>query len=390
MPPPTPITITIPDVSTATDPKPHTLYNIKLVLPLRTLTLPKRYSDFVALNTEITSQASTAPPEPLPPKTWFGSSSTVSNPSLAEDRRQKLETYVQSIQNADDSRWRDTSAWRTFLNLPAGSSIGPSSSANSSTSTLPNTNTNTSILSTEPVTDPNLWLTVHRTLKSYLHSARLSLAARDQATSIQGTREASAAAKASLVRAAAVHRSLDEGLQTMAGPRGNGNGNSSSGILPGEMRRRKDMLASARRERDGLESLLILTSSNPNNKFPEGENGSSPASGLPTNKDKEKLIGRGPHPQSGRRPAARVLGKETEQTRELDNEGLLQLQQQVWSQQDVDIEALRKNVSTMKQLGVAIGDEMEVQNEMLGLLGEDVERVDGKMRVARRRIKKIS
>lgn len=88
----------------------------------------------------------------------------------------------------------------------------------------------------------------------------------------------------------------------------------------------------------------------------------------------------------------RVLGapaKETERTRELDNEGVLQLQKQVMAEQDDDLMDLAKVARRMREMGVQINEEIVLQNQMLGLLDDDVDRVEGKMKVARKRIDKI-
>ncbi|KAB8343076.1 hypothetical protein FH972_022670 [Carpinus fangiana] len=99
---------------------------------------------------------------------------------------------------------------------------------------------------------------------------------------------------------------------------------------------------------------------------------------------------------SGAKAAAsggrRVLGgplKETDRTRELDNEGVLQLQKQIMQEQDLDVGDLTKVVQRMKEMGVQINNELELQNEMLGLLDQDVDRVEGKIGVAKKRLGKI-
>jgi regulator of vacuolar morphogenesis len=43
----------------------------------------------------------------------------------------------------------------------------------------------------------------------------------------------------------------------------------------------------------------------------------------------------------------------------------------------------------MKEMGVQINTEIVEQNAMLGLFEEDVERVDGKIKIAKKRIDKI-
>ena len=73
----------------------------------------------------------------------------------------------------------------------------------------------------------------------------------------------------------------------------------------------------------------------------------------------------------------RVLGapaKETERTRELDNEGVLQLQKQVMAEQDEDLMDLAKVARRMREMGVQINEEIVLQNQMLGLLDDDVDR----------------
>ena len=111
------VEITIPSTTISGTSTPYTIYNISLRLPLRSYTLQKRYSDFLSLHTGLTEQADTPPPITPPAKSWF--TRTVSNPELTESRRAALESYLQTINSAPDVRWRNTSVWRTFLNLPS-------------------------------------------------------------------------------------------------------------------------------------------------------------------------------------------------------------------------------------------------------------------------------
>ena len=85
-----------------------------------------------------------------------------------------------------------------------------------------------------------------------------------------------------------------------------------------------------------------------------------------------------------------MLGKESDQTRALGNQGVVQLQKQMMQEQDEDVMVLARAVARQKELGEQIQEELVVQNEMLGMLDEDVTRVQGKMDVARKRIGKIS
>lgn len=353
------VEISIPNTQISSTPKPYTLYNITLRLPLRSFTLQKRYSDFTTLHSVLTSQAGAAPSAPLPSKSWF--TRTTSSPELTEERRKGLEIYLTTINDSDDERWRNTSAWRTFLNLPSNTT------SRSSTSTLHRALNGPG--GSQPITDPVVWLDHHRDLKAQLHDARLHLTRRDQASTAQAQHEASAQAKKFLVRAGTMIQTLDTGLENLSSTSSWG----SPKLGEGELRRRRDLLSSAKREKEGLENLLSAMVAK-----------SAVDKTVADKSDSTALLGPA-KPASGR-----VLGKESDKTRALDNQGVLQLQKQMMHGQDEDVMVLARAVARQKELGIQIQEELEVQNEMLGMLDEDVTRVQGKMDVARKRIGKIS
>ena len=367
------VEISIPNSSSSNTVKPYTLYNISLRLPLRSLTVQKRYSDFTTLHEALKTQVGNPPPASLPQKSWF--SKTTSNPDLAEERRRGLETYLQTINQHEDSRWRNTSAWRTFLNLPS-----TTSSKSSLLSGLHNAVAGSG--SSTPITDPIVWLDHHRLLKTQLHDARLHLTKRDQASTAQAQHESGAQAKKALVRAGTTLTSLEEGLKNLgAGAWG------SEKLGEGEIRRRRDLLGSARREKEGLENLLsaMITKSQVDETVASAQQ-KQDLIGSPSNHPSHSAGGGG----GGGVGGGRVLGRETAKTRALDNQGVLQLQQQMMHEQDEDVEILAQAVRRQRELGSAIHDELLVQNELLGLLDEDVGRVQGKIEVAKKRIGKIS
>ncbi|MCJ1254786.1 hypothetical protein MMC24_002602 [Lignoscripta atroalba] len=384
------VEISIPNAQISDTPKPYTVYNITLRLPLRSFVVQKRYSDFTALHTTLTSQAGSPPPAPLPQKSWF--SRTTSNPALTEERRKGLETYLRTINTCDDLRWRNTSAWRTFLNLPSSTLSTKSSTATSTAAS----GLHSALTSSGPITDPVLWLDCHRELRTFLHDARLSLTRRDQqtqgsttiTTSPQAQHESSAHAKKCLVKAGSMIGALEQGLKRQQDEWG------SEKLGEGEVRRRKDLISSAKKEREGLEGLLnamaaksrVDATVQDKQALLESSGTGLANGGAPNNHNHN-------HNQSNnsrRRQGGRVLGKETTQTRELDNQGVLQLQKQLMHEQDEDVLVLAKAVRRQRELGVAINEELEVQKVMLEMMDEDVTRVAGKIDVARKRVGKIS
>ncbi len=158
---------------------------------------------------------------------------------------------------------------------------------------------------------------------------------------------------------------LEQGLKNDVGV-------GSEKLGDGELRRRKDLVQSARKEKEGLENLLNAMAAK-----------SKLDGTLATVQQTQALVGTQPK-------IGRVLGKEMARTRELDNHGVLQLQKQMMQDQVMGVEELRKIVARQKELGVAINNQLEVQNEMLKMVDGDVTRVQGKVDVAKKRIGKIS
>ena len=364
-------TIKIPRTSTEQQPKPHIIYHIVLTLPLQTLALQKRYSDFLDLHSKISLQAGSVPPISPPPKSYIPSflgGGSSNDPTLIENRRRGLEEYLQYIiVEGTNARWRETPAWRAFLNLPGGAS-GKSSVANS-------TRTSGSIGSvpTEAalISDPALWLDTHREVKTILQEARKRVSARASADGTTASHEENAEAKKLLTRAAGMIPTLERGLKSSGDEWGR------ERLGDGEIRRRRDLIAQTRKEKDDLEGILSM---------------------IGRKKEVEAVVENlTTKSNSGSRPGlfktgvskGRVLGKETAKTRELDNAGVLQLQQQIMQEQDEDVDVLAAAVRRQRELATQINEELAVQNDLLGLMEEDVDRVHGKIKVASKRADKI-
>ena len=364
MAPPAEITIPTTSLHTPADnSKPYTLYNITLRLPLRTFVVQKRYSDFDTLHQTLTSVVGAAPPAPLPAKSWF--KSTVTSPELTEDRRRGLEAYLRAIAESPDRRWRDTPAWRTFLNLPGVGSGGNSAASVRGGYGIPNKDA----ANRAAAQDPGTWLDLHSEMKRDFQEARRCLARRDGASDNTTVLEAGSAAKKAIVKASGLLTVLGDGLRSMQDHRRLGEG---------EIRRRKDLLGAARVERDDLEKLGNTISAHAR---------ATTQKAMPSTADKVALVGNGP--QTGRR----VLGAplpETDRTRDKDNQGLLQLQKQTMEEQDEDVKGLAKIVRRHREIAEQINQEVAEQMEMLDDVNNTVGILDGKVRVAKNRTKKIS
>lgn len=366
-----PLDITIPQTSTASsNGKTYTLYHISLNLPLRKHQVKKRYSQFVDLDSALSQQTGSSSPTSLPPKSWL--KSTFSSKALTSERQRGLETYLQAILDNTDSKWRSSPAWRDFLNLPSQNISNESSDGDP-----------THIL------DPSEWLQTHREIKDYIHSARVALKKRDQATNISEQHILSAESKAALVRAAARLVQCEQGLQSSTTT------SKTAGPSPAELRRRRDMLLASRKEVESLDTALkarmparLDTSTNTASAT------SAPIIANDPNKSHLFDTDSTTAQQRSQTRPGRVLGgppiKETAATRELDNQGVLQLQQTIMAEQDQDVLVLGQAVARMKDMGIMINEELVVQNEMLKVVDADADRVQSKIDVAKKRIAKIS
>ncbi|EUC42137.1 hypothetical protein COCMIDRAFT_29208 [Bipolaris oryzae ATCC 44560] len=377
--------ISIPETheETPENGKAYTAYTIKIEHPFpRAATITsKRYSDFCALDSALRSEVGAAPPTALPPKSWLGGflglGNTSSSPENIEKRRAGLEAYLRAIETTEDGRWRVSKAYKAFLGL-GDKDIGNGKKA----SNLPG-----SQFGKDRVRDSSDWLDKHAELKSNLQDARRWLTKREQATAATAQHEAAANAKKSLIRASTLISALDEGLARLSGT--NTDEWSGEKLGQGELRRRRDVVSGLRKERDGLESVLNSMAVKAAMSGSGSSSTPSTSSAAVTESQKAGLFkGAASAKPSGRR----VLGapaQETDRTRELDNEGVLQLQQQIIKEQDEDLVDLTTIVRRMKEMGVQINAELVEQNAMLGLFEEDVQRVDGKIKIAKKRIEKI-
>jgi len=176
----------------------------------------------------------------------------------------------------------------------------------------------------------------------------------------------------------AVHSDLKRRQDQGEGDRADGNPQ----LGDGELRRRHDLLTTEKKARDTLDELY--------NSWTTRSSADTTGSALASKGDKESLFKDVNHSKA---PASkRVLGaplKETERTRELDNAGVLELQQQIMQEQETDVEDLSKVVLRMREMGVQISEELVYQNKMLGMLDQDVDRVQDKVDIAKKRIGKI-
>lgn len=147
-------------------------------------------------------------------------------------------------------------------------------------------------------------------------------------------------------------------------------------ISTGELRRRHDLLTNLQQDSHHLTTLLNSTPSNPVVTAAFSANGSQSSSANPS-------------PRTTRRFGT-AKAQETAQTRPLDNSGLVQLQRTQMEDQDRNLEILSTVVRRQKQIGLAIGNELEAQNQLLDELDVSIDRTKRNMKSTTKKLDRVT
>ncbi|KAI8597584.1 hypothetical protein EDD21DRAFT_385115 [Dissophora ornata] len=456
----------IRDYETRSQPKPHTVYRVEVHAAVRTWSVWKRYSEFELLHSRFLELfPDQSPPEHLPEKHWW--QSTMENPELLEERRARLETYLRGMLTSRDDRWRLTREWNEFLAVPVGRSqadlfartpAATAAGAGAGGGLLSHLNifglggyAATSqpgqevpaVTAAVPIINPGpaplsftteSWLEEYRTLQSLAREVRSLINRREThlgRSEISASHNCTIQSKKLLTSIGLRIPALENGLTSLAmgAP---GGGRKGSVMSDGEMRRRQDMLAELKDEREVLTKLVIANRQSDGVVGYQGAGSSVPANSgdrnallyiktsgshsggvysqsssirgsVETNSLAESSINGGGSQSStggasGLLPSSRrvfgrviqTLTQETSQTRGLDNEGLLIMQQQQMAQQDNSIEQFSAVLRRQREIGMAIGQELDNQNQLLDELDRDVDRTTLKLGLANKKIGKIN
>lgn len=342
-------------------PKTHIVYKIQVQASVRTWLMWRRYSEFDDLNTELTKSIGEAPPCPLPPKHSFTMFRSKENPQVLQERVEGLEAYLRAIVASKDDRWRVDPAFKEFLGIPAGRKDAEGSSRTDFTSAS--------------------WLDEHMDLQNHIRDIRADVNKRDallERGDVSSAHSTNVQARKKLAQVLTRLTSLTDGLTNLA----------NSGLSEGEVRRRTDMVARLQDDCEKLSKMMVavrttgtraLTTNVSSNKV------------MASDRDREVLFSQS---SQSSKPFARVFGavgvpEETEETRPLDDQSLLQLQQTKIDQQDEQLNKLTVILARQRQLGLAINQEIAEQNDLLDGLTEDVDRTGAKLSNAKKQLNRI-
>lgn len=365
------------------EPKPHIVFRIDIQAHVRSWQMWRRYSEFADLHTELTKSVGAPPPSPLPPKHAFAMLRSPKNEALLEERRAGLEIYLRAIVSAKDSRWLDAFVFRDFLGIPTdkeaalsgiGDLAGVRGGGGKDLGGLQFTS--------------STWLDEHMDLQSRVRDIRADINKRDafsERGDVGGAHTTNVQAKKKLAGVLTRVGTLVSGLDPLV---------VQSGMSEGELQRRTDMVARLQDDCEKLAKMLTVASS----RQPSSSSFAA-ARNTTASSDRVALFGGGSGGGGGQsavssKPIARVFGvpqppKETDETRPLDDHGVLQLQQAKMDQQDAQLSQLTTILQRQRQLGTAINSELAQHVELLDGLHNDMERVGGKLTGAKKQLNRL-
>ena len=285
---------------------------------------------------------------------------------VIRERKVLLETYLRTILTNRDARWRASYTFKDFLAVPTSSSrTNASSSTPASASGVSGP--------PEHFTSSN-WLSEHGNLQTLLRLTRAALLKRDALAGMGdagGSRGASVEAKKLLREVGDRVEALEQALNTI-----------SAGLGEGEKRRREELVESVRAERGNLQRMAeagVRTSG-----FTR-DTGTSTSAAQPTS----TMPGTFPPPSTGRVFGSRPPPQETAETRPLDDQGLVQLQQTQVEAQDEQLRELSKLLNRQRTMGEEIYREVGEQNDMLDDVDGEIGKVGNKLGRAKRQMNRL-
>lgn len=326
-----------------------TFYHITTKIPLRTLTVSRRYSEFTELVYNLCDHLGIDAkdfPYKLPPKS---SIFTKNNASTIEERKLKLGEFLNELIN--DREIQNLSALHEFLQLPVKFKF---------TSNLLNNKNDTIsdlIISDYKAIDNTKWLEYLRLFKSHVRQLTNTFNQEHNINNKFDIRN-----KLLLI----VMPNLTKLIKCLDYLY------KHHQIDDDELQRRKLLVKELNNEITQLNSSIESGNSQTHN-----------VGDSDTSSTKRSLMG-----------AKRVFGsplppQETKETLPLSNQELLQQQVQVQHNQDNELLELRKIIARQKEIGMTINQEVEEQNELLDSLNEQVDHTTDKLRLARKKAKQV-
>lgn len=180
-------------------------------------------------------------------------------------------------------------------------------------------------------------------------------------------------------------------------------------VTTGEQRRRSDLVAGLGEQRETVGKYIAYWAKEGKKErgagsdYRDREKLMSSKHDIPTRSgagSDEGVFGKSPRSTGGIKPVRKFgAAKETTETLPLDSQGLLQLQgiihitkrgiETYIQKQEDSLDVLGAIIHKQKIIGAAIGNELDLQNEILDSIDSDFDRVDAKVGILDKRLGKL-
>ncbi|EGF83794.1 hypothetical protein BATDEDRAFT_18214 [Batrachochytrium dendrobatidis JAM81] len=377
----------IPLTEERDSPSKHTVYKLVMKGQVREWSVWRRYSEFDALNRQLLALFPDPPSlsAQLPNKSLSLFSNSLigfaTDPAKVEARRIALEAYLQAILYAKDTRWRRSDIWMDFLNIPG--SLRASDAKKSKEDATGHV-----------LVDSDNWIHNFHDLQLLVTDIRTEINARTRsaetydASTVQSK---NVQLRKSTSLATDRLNALESALKISSDTVNSGSrpvGMTAAYATKGEIRRRQDLLANLKEDIAQVTRAALTTptmqprsakeSSDRQNLFGTTSANHSPFSRIATSVKTMRKFG-----------VANVQPQETDETRSLDNSGILQLQRDTMHQQDAELDSLAFVVQRQREIGLTIGKELDSQNQLLDEVNTSVNRVETNLKTSDKKLGRI-
>ncbi|KAH6568376.1 hypothetical protein BASA60_008679 [Batrachochytrium salamandrivorans] len=396
--------LSIPLSEERDSPTKYIAYKTVLKCQAREWVVWRRYSEFDALNKQLSLLFPDAPPLPrqLPGKSFTLASSGLSfftvDSAKMEARRIALEAYLQAILYSKYAQWRRSEVWLQFL--------GVSSTLRLPVTTLMDLNDDSNlagclahIASRSSTGSDNQtldsWMQDFQQLQLLVTNIRTEVNARArsaESSDVSAVQSKNVQLRKATTIAAERLAALNRSLVTASGLASTGDSKArlaSGHASKGEIRRRQDLLANLTEETAQVTKAALSTPT-------------VHARSLKESSDRRDLMGVATaagsvssHPASSACRSSRKFGvmntlpQETDETRPLDNSGLLQLQRDTLEQQEAGLDSLATIIRRQREIGLTIGQELDSQNVLLDEVGSSVARVETNLKTSDKKLGRL-
>ncbi|KAJ3395929.1 hypothetical protein HDU92_004604 [Lobulomyces angularis] len=350
--------VEIKQYSIVQQPKPHISFILTVRINDTHWLIRKRFSDFTNLHQQISEKANIV----LPKKHYSFFSRSTLDPLLVEDRRKDLENYLKKL--LDESKVLNSKIFMDFLEVPTSLRPGYKSAS------IAKKDDNASTFNSES------WLAEFHRLESIC--LEIIRSQRYDSITISNNKK-----KYSTVFIC--FNKLENWLQTEK--------ECLKYITEEEKFRRLDLLSSLKEKKDTAnksigywENKNSNTPSNANVVNSEERNELLRFKGNSQNTENSSPESSLKNPRNQRKFG---LATETDLTRPLNSEGLLNLQTKIMEEQDQTLEVFSKVLKNQNVIAQAIGEELDLQNELLGEIDNDLGNVTTKFKHLEKKLNKV-